>query len=165
MALLGVFRFLPYNPLYRATWHSHGIGADFPWSEWSKAKEEERKPGAFNDLVSEVSHSHFYSYLLEFDQLNSTYIQEELHLLKGEREKDLNKTNIDSLASALCHLIPPISTGIWGRKQSINRSLVQWWRGANKQILAKAVWWKNECQGQHICDILGRNILGRYVIN
>ena len=100
MALLGVLRFLPHSPLYRATWHSHGSGADFPWSEWSKAKEEERKPGAFNDLVSEASHSHFYSYLLEFDQLNSTYIQDQLHLLKGEREKDLSKTNIDSLASA-----------------------------------------------------------------
>lgn len=97
MALLGVLRFLPYSPLYRASWHSRGIVGDLPWSEWSKVKEEERKPGAFNDLVSEVSHSHFY--LLEFDQLNWTYVQEELHLLKGEREKDLSKTNIDSLAS------------------------------------------------------------------
>lgn len=98
MALLEVLRFSPYSPLYRATWHSHGIVGDFPWSKWSKVKEGERKPGAFNDLVSEVSHSHFY--LLEFDQLNGTYIQEELYLLKGEREKDLSKTNIDSLASA-----------------------------------------------------------------
>lgn len=131
--------------------------ADFPWSEWSKVKEEERKPGAFNDLVSEVSHSHFYSYLLEFDQLNSTYIQEELHLLKGEREKDLSKTNIDSLASACYRDYLPStwclrSQEVFGTgKQSISQSLVQWWRESNKQILIKAVWWIKECQGQHRC--------------